>query len=236
MLGPLLDKLRPSVIVNAAGVTLRSKEALDKVSAISINALLPHKLAEWCGKKGARLIHFSTVCVFDGKKGGYNEDDQPDARDLYGTSKTLGDVSAPHALTLRSSFIGREIFGGTELLEWFLAQKGKKIKGFRKAMFTGLTSNRLAALVAELIGKFPALNGLYHVSSETLSKYELLLLLKEAYGLDTRIEPDDEFECRRSLNGGRFVDATGFKCPSWREMALDMAADTTPYNDWRRAV
>ncbi len=232
-LNEVLDGLRPTVIVNAAGVTLRSKEALDKVSAISVNALLPHKLAEWCGKHGSRLIHFSTVCVFDGKKGGYTEDDLPDARDLYGMSKALGDVSAPCALTLRSSFIGREIFGGTELLEWFLTQGGKKVKGFRKAVFTGLTSNRLAELVGELIGKFQALNGLYHVSSGAVSKYELLGLMKDAYKVDAEIEPDDKFECRRDLNGGRFAEATGFKCPSWRAMMTAMAADKTPYTDWR---
>ena len=229
----VLDGLRPSVIVNAAGVTLRSKEGLDKLSAVSVNALLPHKLAEWCGKHGSRLIHFSTVCVFDGKKGNYTEDDLPDARDLYGMSKALGDVTAPCALTLRSSFIGREIFGGAELLEWFLAQGGKKVKGFRKAIFTGLTSNRLAELVGELIEKIPALNGLYHVSSEKVSKYELLRLMKDAYKVDAEIEPDDKFECMRDLAGGRFVEATGFKCPSWPAMMADMAADKTPYTDWR---
>jgi len=233
-LDSVLGELRPSVVINAAGVTLRSKEALDKVSAISVNALLPHKLAEWCGRNGSRLIHFSTVCVFDGKKGNYTEDDLPDARDLYGMTKALGDVTAPCALTLRSSFIGREIFGGVELLEWFLAQGGKKIKGFRKAIFTGLTSNRLAELVGELIGKFPALNGLYHVSSEKVSKYELLNLMKEAYKLDVQIEPDDKFECRRDLSGGRFTEATGFKCPSWPAMMTAMAADPTPYGKWRK--
>ncbi|MDO8803869.1 MAG: SDR family oxidoreductase [Elusimicrobiota bacterium] len=232
-LNSVLEDLRPSVIINAAGVTLRSKEALDKVSAISVNALLPHKLAEWCGRNASRLIHFSTVCVFDGKKGNYSEDDLPDARDLYGMSKALGDISSPCALTLRSSFIGREIFGGAELLEWFLAQGGKKVKGFRKAIFTGLTSNRLAELVGELIVKSPALNGLYHVSSEKVSKYELLKLMKDAYKVDAEIEPDDKFECRRDLDGGRFVEATGFKCPSWRAMMADMAADKTPYTDWR---
>ncbi len=235
-LNQLLEEVRPSVIVNCAGVTLRSKEALDKVSAISINALLPHRLADWCSRNGARLIHFSTVCVFDGKKGNYSEDDLPDARDLYGMTKALGDVSAPCALTLRSSFIGREIFGGTELLEWFLRQKGKRIQGFRKAIFTGLTTNRLAELVCELIEKFPALNGLYHVSSETVSKYELLSFLKEAYKLDVVIEPEDVFECRRNLNGGRFVEATRFECPSWRSMAMEMAADAAPYAKWRGAI
>lgn len=229
----LLNNVRPSVIVNCAGVTLRSKEALDKNSAISINALLPHRLAEWCSRTGARLIHFSTVCVYDGKKGGYSEEDAPDARDLYGMTKMLGDVSAPFALTLRSSFIGREIFGGTELLEWFLAQKGKNIKGFRKALFTGLTTNKLAELVGELIEKHPQLNGLYHVSSETVSKYELLCLMKEAYGIDVEITPEDGFEMKRNLKGERFEKAAGFVCPPWKTMMAEMAADRTPYETWR---
>jgi len=233
-LNAVLDEVKPSVIVNCAGVTLRSKEALDKNSAISINALLPHRLAEWCAKNGARLIHFSTVCVFDGKTGGYTEDSLPDARDLYGITKALGDVSAPFALTLRSSFIGREIFGGTELLEWFLAQKGKKIKGFTKALFTGLTTNKLAELVGDLIEKHPSLNGLYNVSSETLSKYEMLKLMKEAYKLDVEITPDDGFECRRDLKGDRFEKAAGFVCPPWRQLMAEMAADKTPYSAWRK--
>jgi dTDP-4-dehydrorhamnose reductase len=229
----VLTEIHPSVIVNCAGVTLRSREASDKKSNIAVNALLPHELAEWCAKNGARLIHFSTVCVFDGILGNYDEGSPPDARDLYGITKMLGDLQVPCALTLRSSFIGREIFGGTELLEWFLAQKGTRVKGFCKALFTGLTTNRLAELVIELIEKYPSLNGLYHVSSEMVSKYELLNLMKEAYKTDVEIEPDDQFECRRNLNGDKFLEATGFHCPSWRQMMLDMAADQTPYDQWR---
>lgn len=233
-LNSALDEVKPSVIVNCAGVTLRSKEALDKNSAISINALLPHRLADWCSRTGARLIHFSTVCVYDGKKGCYTEEDPPDARDLYGQTKALGDVTAPFALTLRSSFIGREIFAGSELLEWFLAQKGKKIRGFRRALFTGLTTNRLAELVGDLIARHPALNGLYHVSSEAVSKYELLLMMKEAYKLEVEIEPEDGFEMRRDLDGRRFAAAAGFVCPPWRGMMAEMAADPAPYAEWRK--
>jgi len=229
----VLEEIRPSVIVNCAGVTLRSREAGDKLSNIAVNALLPHKLAGWCAGKGARLIHFSTVCVFDGRLGNYDEDSSPDARDLYGMTKMLGDVQTPGALTLRSSFVGREIFGGTELLEWFLAQKGKRIKGFSKVLFTGLTTNCLAELVCKLIEKFPNLNGLFHVSSETVSKYELLNHMKEAYKIDVEIEPDDTFECKRNLIGDKFIKATGFKCPSWRQMMLDMALDQTPYDQWK---
>ncbi|MBI4656292.1 MAG: SDR family oxidoreductase [Elusimicrobia bacterium] len=230
----VLCEIKPSVIINCAGVTLRRKEDSDRISNIEMNALLPHRLSNWCVKNNARLIHFSTVCVFNGKKGGYAEDSVVDAEDLYGKTKALGDVQSPCAITLRSSFIGREIFAGTELLEWFLSQAGKRVKGYRKVLFTGLTTNRMAELMADLIENHPALNGLYHVSSEILSKYDLLCLMKEAYKLNVEIEPDDSFECRRDLNGSRFAQAAGFNCPPWRQMMADMAADKTPYDEWRK--
>lgn len=230
----VLDEIKPSMIINCAGVTLRHKEAGDKISNITMNALLPHKLAAWCSKNNSRLIHFSTVCVFDGKDGGYSEDSQANATDLYGRTKFLGEVYDSCALIIRSSFVGREIFGGTELLEWFLSQKGKRIKGYKKALFTGLTTNRLAELTADLIKNHQNLSGLYHVSSETLSKYDLLLLMKEAYKVDVEIVPDDGFECRRDLRDEKFRKATGFACSAWKQMMREMAADPTPYNEWRQ--
>lgn len=229
-----LSKIKPVIVANCAGVTLRSKEAGDKPANIETNALLPHRLEAWCAKNSARLIHFSTVCVFDGKKGGYDENSPSDALDLYGRTKSLGEVTGPCALTLRSSFIGRELFGGTELLEWFLDQKGKKIKGYRKALFTGLSTNRFAELVGDIIEKFPGLNGLYHVSSEVLSKYDLLVLMKAAFKLEVEIEPDDSFECRRDLNGIKFAKAAGFSCPPWKRLMAELAADPTPYEKWRQ--
>ena len=229
----ILNKLKPDIILNCAGVTLRSKEAKDEVSNIAVNALLPNKLAEWCSNNNSRLIHFSTVCVFTGKMGNYDDESIPDAQDLYGRTKILGEVNKPSALVLRSSFIGRELFGGMELLEWFLAQEGKTIKGFRKAIFTGLTTDYLAKVVIDLIEKHPNLSGIYNVSSEIISKYDLLMLAKEAYKLDINIEPEETFECKRDLNGERFNKAIGFKCPSWKELMTEMAADTTPYEEWR---
>lgn len=229
-----LDELKPDVIVNCAGVTLRCAEAKDVQSNLLVNALLPHQLASWCEQNAARLIHLSTVCVYDGKKGGYHETDPSDALDLYGRTKSLGDVVSSNALVLRSSFIGREIFGGFELLEWFLAQNGKKIKGFKKAIFTGLSTNRFSEMIATLISDFSDLNGLYHVSSEALSKYNLLVMMKEAYGISVEIEPEDSFVCCRDLNGARFEQETGFKAPPWKEMMAEMAKDPTPYAQWRK--
>ena len=230
----VLNDLRPSVVINCAGITPRREEAWNNIAVISINSLLPHRLDEWCADNNARLIHFSTDCVFDGKKGNYSEVCPSDSKDLYGRTKALGEVDSPCALVIRTSMIGRELFGGTELLEWFLAQKGKKIKGFRRAVFTGLTTNRLALVAGDILEKYPALNGLYNITSQAISKYDLLIMLRDIYNLDIEIQPDDSVECRRDLDGTKFVKATGFVCPPWRQMTAEMADDKTPYGNWRK--
>lgn len=229
----VLNELRPNIVVNCVGITPRKDEAQDNISAITINSLLPHKLAKWCADSGSRLIHYSTDCVFNGKKGAYDESSPTDSHDTYGKTKALGEVKAPNVLVIRTSMIGREIFGGTELLEWFLAQKGKRIKGFTKALFTGLPTTRLAALTRDLIGDFPALSGLFNVTSPVISKHDLLCMMKDAYKMDVEIEPDDNFKCRRDLNGDKFIKETGFACPPWKELIREMVSDSTPYDLWR---
>ena len=101
----------PDVVVNAVGLVKQLEEAGDPYLAVAINSLLPHRLAGVCERTGARLIHISTDCVFDGRRGGYVETDLPNAQDLYGRSKALGETTPaePAALTLRTSFIGREL-------------------------------------------------------------------------------------------------------------------------------
>lgn len=233
-LNAVLDELKPTVIANCAGITPRREEAQNSVNVININSLLPHRLAQWCAGNNARLIHFSTDCVFNGNQGNYDELSPSDSRDLYGRAKALGEVNSPSALVVRTSMIGREIYGGTELLEWFLAQKGRKIKGYSKAIFSGLTTNRLAMVAGDIIEKYPDLNGLYNVASQAISKYDLLLLLRDVYGLQVEIQPDDSVDCRRNLNGAKFAQATGFTCPAWPELLREMAADTTPYAKWKQ--
>ncbi|OGS52843.1 MAG: hypothetical protein A3J79_09340, partial [Elusimicrobia bacterium RIFOXYB2_FULL_62_6] len=230
----LLDGIKPSVVINCSGITLRNPEAASTISSITINALLPHQILSWCKANGARTIQFSTVCVFDGKDGNYNEDFPPNAQDVYGRTKSLGDLIDPQALTIRSSFIGRELQAGTELLEWFLSQRGKRIKGFRRAIFTGVTTSVMADTVADIIERFPALSGLYHLSSEVISKHDLLVLLRDACQADVEIIPDDEFVCKRDLDDRRLRQAIGFSPPSWKQMAADLAGESTTYAAWRR--
>jgi len=178
------------------------------------------------------LIHFSTDCVFSGARGGYDEHDPCDALDFYGRTKFLGEVDMGNALILRTSIIGRELKGRRSLLEWFLAQRGGSVPGFRRVIWSGITTNHAARLVAEIICKHPGLSGLYHVASQPLSKLELLFLLRKAYALAIEIVPDDAESSDRSMSGEKLRRAIGYRAPSWPELICELASDPTPYESW----
>lgn len=218
-----LSAFRPDYIINCVGVIKQRAEAASPIPSITINSLLPHKLAQMASHWGGRVIHFSTDCVFSGKRGGYTEEDQSDAEDLYGKTKFLGEVAVANALTLRTSIIGRELSHHCSLLDWFLAQNHKMIRGFRKVIFSGVTTNHLAELVASIVQNHPGLNGLYQVASEPISKYDLLCTLRETYQLDICIEPDDLEISDRSMKGDKLRDAVGYRCPPWPILIRQLA-------------
>ena len=227
-------RVRPDVVINCVGVVKQLKEALDPLVSITINALLPHRLAELCATTGARLIHFSTDCVFSGEKGNYVEDDSSDASDLYGRSKFLGEVGGAHCLTLRTSIIGRDFTRATGLLEWLISNRGgRRIKGYAHAIYSGFTTRALALLVAEIIAHYPDLSGVLHVASQPISKYDLLVKLNSAMHLQIEIQRDNQFHCNRSLCADRFVALTGMQPQTWDEMIKELALDATPYDDLR---
>lgn len=227
---------QPEFVVNCVGIVKQRAAAMDAIASITINSLLPHKLAGVCGEWGGRVVHISTDCVFNGQRNGgysYTEDDPADADDLYGRSKHLGEVAGENALTLRTSIIGRELGHHASLLEWFLSRNYSRVAGYKRAFYSGLTTNHLAEVVGDVIEHHPMLTGLYHVASQTISKYKLLLMIREAFHLSVEVAPDETFFCNRSLNGARFQQATGYVCPSWPELVEQLANDTTPYQTWR---
>jgi dTDP-4-dehydrorhamnose reductase len=232
VLESLLESLQPDVVVNCIGIIKQRLEAMDPVSSLLINSVLPHRVCAIASRWGGRFIHFSTDCVFSGKRGGYTEEDHSDAEDLYGKTKFLGEVSVANALTLRTSIIGRELTEHRSLLDWFLSQKQKTVQGYRRVIYTGVTTNHLAELVASIIHEHPRLNGLYQVASEPISKYDLLCLLREAYRLDIQIEPDDLEVSDRSMKCDRLRRAIAYKCPPWPVLARQLAEDNTPYEKW----
>jgi dTDP-4-dehydrorhamnose reductase len=212
---------RPEVVVNCIGLVKQLADAKDPLLAVPINTLFPHRLARLCDVVGARLIHISTDCVFSGSKGLYLESDFPDADDLYGRTKLLGEVDYPNAITLRTSIIGHEVVGGRSLLGWFLAQHGS-IKGFKKAVFSGLPTVELSRVVRDVVLPRPALRGVYHVAAQPIDKYALLRLVAKVYDKQIEIVPDVSLVIDRSLNAERFRLATGYVAPAWPELVTGM--------------
>ena len=220
-LASLLATVRPDVLINCIGLVKQLSEADDPLQAIPINALLPHRLARLCQLAGARLVHVSTDCVFDGRKGMYREEDPADAQDLYGRSKHLGEVDYPNAVTLRTSIIGHELASSHGLVGWFLAQEGP-VRGFTRAVFSGLPTVELARVIRDRVLPRPDLHGLYHVSAEPIAKYELLKLVAAAYGRNNMIAPDDKLVIDRSLDSTRFRQLTGYTPPAWPQLVQSM--------------
>jgi len=232
-----IRNVAPDVIINCIGIVKQLKEANNAFLSVAINSYLPHKLAALCAEIDSRLISISTDCVFDGARGDYSENDFSDARDLYGKSKFLGETTPEEmaAVTLRTSFIGRELTIPTHgLLEWFLAQRGKTVRGFAKAIFSGFSTIEMAKIIAMIIKDHPNICGVYQVASKPITKYNLLCLVKEIFELDVNITRDEDFCCNRSLKMDRFVQTTGYIAPSWEEMVRQMYKDPTDYDGMRK--
>lgn len=223
--------IQPDLVINCIGLIKQMGHlARDPLFSISLNSMLPHKVSMLCRVAKIRMIHISTDCVFSGKRGHYTEADQSDAEDLYGRTKYLGEVAYPHTITLRTSIIGRELRTNLGLIDWFLAQKGI-IRGYKKAIFTGFTTDELSHIIENYVIPHPEIHGVYQVSSNPVTKYDLLQLTKQAFNkTDVEILPDEDFFCDRSLDSARFRQATGYCPPEWPEMLREMAENSQLYN------
>lgn len=230
----IIADLKPQIIFNAVGIIKQSESSKNVIKTLTVNSIFPHKLAEYATEAGARVITVSTDCVFRGDKGNYKETDVSDATDLYGKSKNLGELYEKHCLTLRTSIIGREVSGAHSLVEWFLSNRGKRVKGFTNAVYSGFPTIVFAELLADIIREKPDLHGLYHVASRPINKYDLIKLINEKFDVGIEIEPFADFRIDRSLNSERFQNETGFAPAEWDSMIVRMADDPTPYDEWRR--
>lgn len=225
-----INSLMPEVVINGIGIIKQAPESQDPITTLTSNSLFPHHLSRLSNASKARLIHISTDCVFSGKKGNYTESDPSDAEDFYGRSKFLGEVSGDGCLTIRTSVIGRELGTTHGLVEWFLSSRGGRVPGYTKAIYTGFPTVVLAHILADLIDNHPRLSGLFHVSSNPISKYELLQLMRSRYGTSIEIDAFDGMSCDRSLDSTRFRRETGFTPIPWPQMINAMAEDHTPYD------
>lgn len=218
----LLDSVKPDVVINAIGIIKHVEEAKDPVKSMMVNSLFPQRFSQTCARRNVRFIHISTDCVFSGNRGNYSETDSPDPVDLYGKTKYLGEVENRVTLTLRTSIIGPELRGKKNLLEWFFLQKGK-IEGYKRVIFSGFTTDAFAEIVKQIIEDYPALNGLYHLGSDPIDKYSLLVRLKDVFQKDIEIVPTEKTRIDRSLNSDKFKRETKIQIPSWEKMLSALA-------------
>ena len=220
----------PDIVINAIGIVKQLPDISNRELGITVNSLLPHKLAKICRIHGAKLIHISTDCVFDGKQGGYVETESPNSIDFYGQTKTLGEVINDTDLTLRTSIIGHELHDPKKgLFEWFVRQTWATVPGFDRAFFSGVTTNELARTIDTVIQQHADLTGLYHVAAPPISKYHLLEMINETFGIGATLVKDESVVIDRTLNDDRFRSTTGIPVPTWQQMIDDLYAEHKLY-------
>ena len=217
-----LLSVNPDIIINAAGVTIRRAKDSSLNQIIFTNSLLPNILNNWSEKNNCRLIHFSTDCVFSGKKGNYKEDDITDALDIYGKTKSLGEVNSDYCLTLRSSMIGFELNNKTELLEWVFKNQNKTINGFSNIIYSGITTSLMSKIVISIINDFPDLTGIYNISSAPISKYSLLKKINAIFDLNIEIKSIESRASNKSLVSSNFFNKTSIEIPDWDSMLKEL--------------
>lgn len=225
VLSGLLEHVNPDLIINCAGTTKHAPLGDNPLTTLNMNAVLPHKLLQYSDKHNTRLIHISSDCVFSGDQGNYYEEDITNATDLYGRTKALGEVIGEKAITLRTSTIGHEIDTKFGLLEWFLSQQ--ECHGFKRALFSGVTSLELATVIRDVVIPNENINGLYNLGSKTISKYDLLEIINDVYQCEVKIYADTNFQINRSLNSEKFTRDFGYLAPDWYDMIVQMHRNRT---------
>ena len=218
----LFDTIAPDVVINCTSQGAANPD--DPMKTISIFSILPQRLLHLCQRADARLVQISSDGVFSGRRGQYSEDDLPDADDIYGISKLLGEVTGPNAITLRTSIIGHQLQGSKGLLEWFLSQ-ADSCNCYSRAIFSGFPTVVLAEIIRDVIIPQSALNGLYHVATQPISKYALLELVAERYGKTISLISDATVAIDRSLIPHKFNLATGYVAPEWSSLIDTMYKD-----------
>ena len=226
----VMADFRPDAVVNCIGIVKQRPEAHEALPSIRANALFPHEVAQSCSAAGVRFVHLSTDCVFTGARGHYTESDAPDSTDLYGLSKLLGEVGdVAGAVTIRTSMVGWEIRRPTGLLEWFATRRGSRCDGYTRSVFSGLATSDLIEVVEGLCSRWRDVDGLWHVSTDPISKYDLLTALRAELGWDIDVTPNEEPVVDRSLDSSRFRLRTGWEPRAWADAVTLLAGERALY-------
>lgn len=188
------------IVINCAGVIKPRIAAMSVEDVIRVNAIFPRNLAKLCKARGISCFHITTDCVYSGKKGQYTEWDYFDADDVYGMSKNAGETT--ECMVLRTSIVGEEHGQSRSLLEWAKSQAGKQVSGFVNHLWNGVTTVYLAEIIENIFTNNLYREGIFHIHSpSTVTKYELLSIVNDAYKLSLTIAPAKAPQpCDRSLS------------------------------------
>jgi dTDP-4-dehydrorhamnose reductase len=212
---------KPDCVINCVGIIKQKIFKKSKIDDILyINSIFPHKLYYITKLINSRLIHFSTDCVFDGIKGNYLENNEPNSDDIYGKTKFLGEINYQNTCTIRTSIIGHEYYNKLSLLEWFLSNKNQ-CNGFSNSFFSGLTTLEVYKFLVNYFFK-KKYSGLLHLHSKKISKYNLLKIIKRIYNKKTQIKRKNKPRIDRSLNSIYLKNHFFYKAPTWIQMIKDM--------------
>lgn len=176
-------------VINCVGLLVKeSNEHPDR--AALINSWFPHALEQFFKNSLTRIVHLSTDCVFDGAKGNYVETDIHTETNIYGRSKSLGEINNNKDITFRMSIIGPELKAGTGLMDWLRTTSEKNVTGWGDAWWNGITTLQLAKCIDQYINN-PCVAGVYHLVNNRIriTKYNLLLLISRTYNLNKSITP-----------------------------------------------
>lgn len=191
-LSRVLGETQPDWVIHCAALADVDQCESQPELARRLNSELPGKLAEIVARGGARLVHISTDAVFDGQRGGYTEEDQPNPLSTYAKTKLAGEQAVlqanPDAVVARVNLHGWSLTGKRSLAEFFYynLKAGNPVMGFTDVYFCPLLANHLAGLLLQVLEA--KLSSLYHVvSSECLTKYDFGLRIAERFGLDASL-------------------------------------------------
>lgn len=207
------------LVINCIG--LLNREADDNPDkSIFLNSYLPHFLVDVLKETRSKVIQMSTDCVFAGNTGPYFEDSLPDGRTIYDRTKALGEINDKKNLTFRNSIIGPDMNpGGIGLFNWFMKQENE-IKGYTKAMWTGVTTLTLAKAMEKAANE--DLKGIYNlVNNSSISKYDLLMLFNRYFKNNMiAINPFNDIVLDKSLRCSR--NDFSFKVPDYEQQVAEM--------------
>jgi dTDP-4-dehydrorhamnose reductase len=207
------------VVVNCIGIVPQRGNP-KKIDFVAVNSMFPLIVQEACNKKGAKFIHITTDCVFNGLWGDYDEEDEHDTYDIYGATKSIGEPE--NATIVRTSIIGEEKYNFCSLLEWVKLNKGKEISGFTNHIWNGITCLQFAKICKYIIDNNIFWRGVKHIMSPNpITKYELVKLISEVYNLNIKVTPyTTEVTCDRTLSSVR-TDVS-INVPDLRTQLIEM--------------